>query len=158
MNKEGALLAARILTELKEISTLVYRIEQGWIKAKKREDDFYLDSVALNLHGFYSGLERIFEKIAVSVDGSVPEGANWHQELLNQMSMEITGIRPAVISLDLKEKLEEYCGFRHVVRNVYTYHLSPQKIKPLVDKVQDVFNKSEKELSAFAKFLQSDFS
>ena len=36
MNKEGAVLAARILTELKEISKLVYRIEQGWKKAKKR--------------------------------------------------------------------------------------------------------------------------
>ena len=43
MNKEGAVLAARILTELKEISKLVYRIEQGWKKAKKRKDDFYLD-------------------------------------------------------------------------------------------------------------------
>ena len=156
MNKEGAVLAARILTELKEISKLVYRIEQGWKKAKKREDDFYLDSVALNLHGFYSGLERIFEKIAASVDGSIPEGANWHQELLHQMSMEIKGIRPAVISPDLKERLEEYRGFRHVVRNVYTYHLSPEKIKPLVDKVKEVITNSEKELSAFAKFLQSD--
>jgi hypothetical protein len=156
MNKEGAVLAARILTELKEISKLVYRIEQAWKKAKKREDDFYLDSVALNLHGFYSGLERIFEKIAASVDGSVPEGANWHKELLNQMSMEITGIRPAVISSDLKQKLEEYRGFRHVVRNVYTYHLSPEKIEPLVDTVQEVIANSEKELSAFSKFLQSD--
>ena len=36
MNKEGALLAARILTELKEISTLAGRIEQGWKKAEKR--------------------------------------------------------------------------------------------------------------------------
>jgi hypothetical protein len=122
----------------------------------KRKDDFYLDSVALNLHGFYSGLERIFEKIAASVDGSIPEGANWHQELLHQLSMEIDGIRPAVISSDLKENLEEYRGFRHVVRNVYTYHLSSKKIKPLVDKIQDVFRKSENELSAFAKFLQSD--
>ena len=156
MNKEGAVLAARILTELKEISKLVYRIEQGWKTAKKRKDDFYMDSVALNLHGFYSGLERIFEKIAASVDGSIPEGANWHQELLHQMSMEIDGIRPAVISSDLKENLEEYRGFRHVVRNVYTYHLSPEKINPLVDKIQEVFKKSEKELSAFAKFLQSD--
>jgi hypothetical protein len=156
MNKEGAVLAARILTELKEISKLVCRIEQGWKKAKKGEDDFYLDSVALNLHGFYSGLERIFEKIAASVDGSVPEGANWHKELLNQMSMEITGIRPAVISSDLKQKLEEYRGFRHVVRNVYTYHLSPEKIEPLVDKVQEIIANLEKEISAFSKFLQSD--
>jgi hypothetical protein len=155
MNKEGAVLAARILTELEEISKLVYRIEQAWKKAKKRQDDFYLDSVALNLHGFYSGLERIFEKIAASVDGSVPEGANWHKELLNQMSMEITGIRPAVISSDLKQKLEEYSGFRHVVRNVYTYHLSPEKIEPLVDKVQEVIANSKKELSAFSEFLRS---
>jgi hypothetical protein len=156
MNKEGAVLAARILTELKEISKLVSRIEQAWKKAKKREDDFYLDSVALNLHGFYSGLERIFEKIAASVDGSVPAGANWHKELLNQMSMDITGIRPAVISSVLKQNLDEYRGFRHVVRNVYTYHLSPEKIEPLVDKVQEVIANSETELSAFAKFLQSD--
>lgn len=155
MNKEGAVLAARILTELKEISKLAGRIEHGWKKAKKKEDDFYLDSVALNLHGFYSGLERIFEKIAASVDGSVPEGANWHKELLSQMSMEIVGIRPAVISADLKQKLEEYRGFRHVVRKVYTYHLSPEKIEPLVDNVQAVITNSEKDLSAFAKFLQS---
>lgn len=156
MNKEGAVLAARILTELKEISKLVSRIEQAWKKAKKKEDDFYLDSVALNLHGFYSGLERIFEKIAASVDGSVPAGANWHKELLNQMSMDIAGIRPAVISSALKQKLDEYRGFRHVVRNVYTYYLSPEKIEPLVDNVQEVFTNSEKELSTFAKFLQCE--
>ena len=64
----------------------------------------------------------------------------------------------ALLAARILTELEEYRGFRHVVRNVYTYHLNPQKIKPLVDKVQEVFNKSEKELSAFAKFLQSDFS
>lgn len=36
MNKEGAVLAARILTELEEISKLVFRIEEAWKKAKKR--------------------------------------------------------------------------------------------------------------------------
>ena len=33
-----------------------------------------------------------------------------------------------------------------------------KEIKPLVHKLQDVYKKSEKELSAFAKFLQCDFS
>lgn len=28
------------------------------------DQDIYLDSVALNLHGFYSGLERLFELVA----------------------------------------------------------------------------------------------
>jgi hypothetical protein len=58
--------------------------------------------------------------------------------------------------LSYEQKLDEYRGFRHVVRNVYTYHLSPEKIEPLVDNVQEIIANSEKELSAFAKFLQND--
>ena len=154
MNKKGAVLAGRIQAELKEFSILIERIELGMQKAKAQSDDFYLDSVALNLHGFYSGVERLFEKIAGSIDGSMPEGANWHQELLNQISIEVPGVRPAVISAELKEKLEEYRGFRHVVRNVYTYHLDPAKVKPLVKNIRRVRKKLEKELSAFARFIQ----
>ena len=154
MNKKGAVLAGRIQAELKEFSILVERIELGMQKAKTQSDDFYLDSVALNLHGFYSGVERLFEKIACSIDGSMPEGANWHQELLNHMSIEVPGVRPAVISTELKEKLEEYRGFRHVVRNVYTYHLDSAKVKPLVKNIGRVRKKLEKELSAFAKFIR----
>ena len=84
----------------------------------------------------------------------MPEGANWHQELLKQMSIEVPGVRPAVISFELKEMLEEYRGFRHVVRNVYTYHLDPEKVKPLVKNISNVRKKLERELSAFAKFIQ----
>ena len=74
------------------------------------------------------------------------------------MGVEISGIRPAVISTELKQKLEDYRGFRHVVRNVYTYYLNPEKIEPLVDTVQEIMTNLERELSAFAKFLKSDFS
>jgi hypothetical protein len=124
MTRAGAMLSARIVAELKELSALVERIEQGWERSKLKNDDYYLDGVALNLHGFYSGLEHIFEKIASTIEGTVPSAANWHQELLNQMSIEIPGVRPAVISSELKDLLEDYRGFRHVVRNVYTYHLN----------------------------------
>mgnify|MGYP001607547523 CR=1 FL=1 len=155
MNKAGAMLSARILAELKELSTLVERIQEGWERSKLKSDDYYLDGVALNLHGFYSGLERIFEKTASLIDGNVPSGANWHQELLNQMSIEIPGVRPAVISSELKDLLEDYRGFRHVVRNVYTYHLNPEKMEPLGAKLRKVFEQSDAELTAFARFLQS---
>jgi uncharacterized protein YutE (UPF0331/DUF86 family) len=70
------------------------------------------------------------------------------------MSIEVPGVRPAVISMELKEKLEEYRGFRHVVRNVYTYHLDPGKIKPLAKPIRRVRKKLENELSAFVRFIQ----
>ena len=155
MNKAGALLAARIISELKELSVLAKRAEQGLKKAKEKNDDYYLDSVALNLHSIYSGLERIFERIATAIDSSLPSGTNWHRELLNQMAIEVPGIRPAVISSDLKEKLEEYRGFRHVVRNVYTYRLKPEKIEGLVSMLNTVMAKIETDINGFAKFLQS---
>jgi hypothetical protein len=154
VKKEGVVLSARIQSELKDLSILTDRIKTAWQKARDTKDEFYLDSVALNLHGFYSGVERIFEKIASSIDGSVPSGLNWHQELLNQMAVEVPRIRPAVISVELKGSLEEYRGFRHVVRNVYTYRLAPDKLKPLVKDINKVWKKINKELSAFAKFLR----
>jgi hypothetical protein len=155
MSKSASLLAARILAELEDIEITVERAMQGWERAKTKNDEYYLDGVALNLHGFYSGLERIFERIGTAVDGSVPSGANWHRELLNQMSIEIPGVRPAVISEGLRENREGYLGFRHVVRNVYTYHLSPEKLEALVTQVQTVFTKTKTELEGFGEFLKN---
>lgn len=65
-------LANRIRLELIELERVLSRIQEGWQRAQRSNDDYYLDSVALNLHGFYSGLERIFLLIAESIDGSMP--------------------------------------------------------------------------------------
>lgn len=154
MNPKAVILAARIDTELSELKLVVDRTMQAWDKATKQDDDFYLDSVALNLHAFYSGLERIFEKLASTLDRAVPSAANWHQELLTQMQTEIPSIRPAVISAQLKESLEEYRGFRHVVRNVYTYHLKPEKLKMLVGNLEGTFMLASEELTVFGEYLK----
>jgi hypothetical protein len=45
---------------------------------KQSGDEFYLDSVALNLHSFYTALERVFELIATTIDQEKPQGENWH--------------------------------------------------------------------------------
>lgn len=154
MNPQAVILAARIDTELSELKLVVERTLQAWDKAAKQDDDFYLDSVALNLHAFYSGLERIFEKLASTIDGAVPSAANWHQELLTQMQTEIPTVRPAIISSQLKEALDEYRGFRHLVRNVYTYHLKPEKLKLLVNNLENTFGLASEELTVFGDFLK----
>ena len=153
MSRPGAVLAARIRTDLSELALLVDRAKHGWERAKSRDDDYYLDGVALNLHGFYSGLEKVFEKIAATIDESVPTAANWHQELLNQMCMEIPEVRPAVISEEVRDLLEDYRGFRHVVRNIYSFHLNPEKMERLISNIDLVQEKLTVELMSFAGFL-----
>lgn len=155
MAGKGTVLASRILSEISALGVVVARVESAWKAAATNNDELYYDSVALNIHSFYSGLERVFEKISSAVDGSLPQGINWHQELLNQMALEIPNVRPAVISEKTREHLEPYRGFRHVVRNVYTYHIIPEKMKPLARSIRPVFKQVEKELTAFSRFIQS---
>jgi hypothetical protein len=146
-------LAERIQAELGELEQVVGRVNEAWQRAQRTADDFYLDSVALNLHGFYTGLERIFTLVAETVDGSMPTGENWHQALLAQMAKEMPAMRPAVISLTTCKRLNEYRGFRHVVRNVYTFHFDPAKVEKLVQEVELVFAQAKSEMRAFARFL-----
>jgi hypothetical protein len=108
----------------------------------------------LNLHGFYSGVERIFELVGEHVDGTLPRGENWHQLLLQQMAQEVPGIRPALISETVYQQLGEFRGFRHIVRNVYTYNFDPAKMGKLVDSAPRLHAALRAELYAFASFLE----
>ena len=92
--------------------------------------------------------------IAETLDGKLPKGENWHQTLLVQMTDEVSGIRPAVISEQSCGQLADYRGFRHIVRNVYTFQFDPAKMEKLVVGAPGVFNIVEAELLAFASFLE----
>lgn len=70
----------------------------------------FLDSVALSLHGFYSGLEGLFLQVARHLDEKVPDGDGWHAKLIAQMHDE-TELRPAVIADSDIEFLDELRRF-----------------------------------------------
>lgn len=147
-------LADRIRGECQDLERVVERAREAWFRAERSTDDLYLDSVALNLHGLYAGLERVFELIATTVDGQMPTGEHWHQLLLEQMASEISGVRPAVISAATRLALDEYRGFRHIVRNVYTFRFDPPKLQPLVENASATLAQARAELLAFAKFVE----
>ena len=147
-------LAQRIRKECCEFARLVARAQEGLHRAQQTSDDLYVDSVALNLHSLYAGLERLFEITGAVVDGNVPQGKNWHQMLLEQMVAEVPSVRPAVISEETHRMLDEYRGFRHVVRNVYAFRLDLAKVRKLVHGLPAVFSRVRAELLAFADFLE----
>lgn len=129
--------AGRIRRELEQVEAVAERTQSIWQDADPDAEDYRVDAVALNLHGLYAGLERIFETIATRVDRTVPDGQHWHQELLDQMNTELSGVRPAVLSNPTRKKLDRYRGFRHVVRNVYAFEFDPEQIDLLVRHLPD---------------------
>lgn len=153
MNGEYAALATRIRAVLGDVQRVVSRAESLRNKAVETGDDGFWDGVALNLHGFYAGVEQVFEDIARTMEAGVPSGPNWHQALVLQMSSEVAGIRPAVITPETRACLEEYRSFRHVVRNVYTFNLRPARLQELVDGLARCQRVTADNLMDFAVFL-----
>jgi hypothetical protein len=151
-----AVLAGRIQQELAHLELLVDRIERAVRAAGANPDtrDLLFDSAALNLHDFYAGLERIFTLVASGVDQSTPAGAEWHRELLRQMTVEIPGLRPRVISTELATDIDEYLRFRHVVRHIYAFELDPRKVKQLAMSLRSVFERIQEAIMDFAAYLR----
>jgi len=154
MNEQFLKLAQRISDELADLDRVLKRVQQGWLRAQQSADDLYLDSVALNLHGFYDGMERTFKLIAMLIDGNIPQDAHWHQSLLQQMTVEVPGVRPAVISELSCRTLDSYRSFRHIVRNIYTFQFDVTKLEQLVTGAPTAFAQVRAELLAFSDFLR----
>ena len=156
MTKPYEDLADRIRGEILDLDRLIVKVLWAWkqCKIKPEEQGVFIDSIALNLHGFYSGLERIFELIVRQVDQNELCGNLWHRELLKQISHEMQDIRPAVISEISLSYLDELRRFRHLVRNVYTFNLAPEKVEPLISSIPQFWPNLQDELLAFADFLE----
>ncbi len=147
--------AVRIRQELVALEEVTDRALGAWAGATGGTHDYHVDAAALSLHGFYAGLERVFVIVAERVDESMPSGANWHQDLLQQVSAELPGVRPAVISRPLADDLERFRGFRHVVRNVYAHVLDPRRIGELMDALPTAFAAARSQLADFADALEA---
>ena len=154
MKNYGSLMG-RIQQQGDDLKLVSDRAEILLGKAQKTGDDGYLDGAALNLHGFYTGVESIFEDIARTIDGGLPQGHDWHKRLLLQMSAEIPEVRIPVIRQETRHCLDEYRAFRHVVRNVYTFRFRFSRIEELVSELHICYDSVFSDLEKFSLFLST---
>jgi len=107
------------------------------------------------IHDFCCGAESVLRRVGQDLDGGLPEGADWHRQLLTDMALEIPGLRPAVVSASLRDELDELRAFRHVFRNVYGFALKPARVRDLLGRLPEIFEQLRAELSAFAAMLRA---
>jgi hypothetical protein len=149
-------LEERIRQEQQDLDRTQAAACRHWAKALSIavDQDAYINSVALNLHSWYSGLERIFELIAVEMDGGTLGGADWHTELLRQMTLSLGKVRPAVLQAQTAQRLDEYRKFRHRIRNIYATNIDPKRLQGLMDELPGLWAQIQVELTAFRAVLE----
>ena len=109
-------------------------------------------TIASDLAEVYSGIERIFERIAREVDMQIPRGGRWHNDLLEQMA-ERRPERPPVISPNTLPRLKELLDFRHKVNNIYRDELIYEKAEEHAKPITELFTAVSEELDTFIDFL-----
>ncbi|MFQ5708377.1 MAG: hypothetical protein ACE5HO_13050 [bacterium] len=156
MTVKYVVLAEEIEREIENLKQVEEKVHEGVKRSQKHpgEREFYLDSVAMNLHSYYTGVENTFRSIASRVDGDVPQGERWHAELLSQMSTPLKEIREKVISDKTQIFLRELLGFRHLIRNIYSFHIDEERLLQLCERLQLHSKTLYSELGNFVEFLK----
>lgn len=127
---EFNLLKAEIGAQIKEIERIFTEIEDRKKGAKRSKAK--LESLAYKLHNLYCAFEDLFKIVARHFENQVEDIARFHKELLKRMSIQIEGVRPALLSEDTFKVLDELRAFRHYFRHAYSYELRYEKIKPVI--------------------------
>lgn len=122
---------------------------------RKKPSNYVIRAGGSILHDFYTGVEKIFENIAKEVDRRIPMGEEWHSDLIHQMTLEVPGLRPSILSAPTEKKLREYLGFRHLFRKRYGFELDWRKMKKLLGNLPQVLLALENDVSLFLHLIDS---
>jgi hypothetical protein len=110
-------------------------------------------AVTVNLHGYYTALETLFERVARLLDEEVPTGPAWHTELLSQMQAPVPDLRPAVLPEAVASDVHELRKFRHFFRNAYTVNFDPALVREHAERLCRVHGPIDRALGELTEHL-----
>lgn len=113
-----------------------------------------LARAALALHHAYSAVEGMLDRVSRTIEGSLPEGPDWHQALLDTMALEIDEVRPRVLGDESVRLLHRLLGFRHFLRHAYAVPLDPEQLIRLRGDALSLAPRLAVDLDAFDAFLK----
>lgn len=110
------------------------------------------ETIANRLSDVYSGIERIFERIASEVDGQLSRGSRWHKNLLEQMTRQRPERIP-VISQETFLLLEDLLEFRHKINNIYADEFIYDNTETHAKNVERLYQSFSNDLKMFTDSL-----
>lgn len=111
-------LIAEIGAQMTEIDACAERVEARAATVDPRNAGS-VEALGYQLHNLYNAAEDLLKIVASAFENQIEDSAAWHRGLVHQLSLNIEGVRPALVSADSLPGLDELRRFRHVFRHAY---------------------------------------
>ena len=154
MSKARVALLFAYLEDQWEVLEKIFNALQK-LTIKNEKDTVYAGYL---LHNFYNGFEDLMREVAKTFENTVDDAVRYHRELLKRMKLNVTNIRPALISEASFRTLDELRAFRHVFRHAYGYELESEKVEHLVKKLRENIDSIRKDVDNFKAFLEGELN
>lgn len=124
----------------------IQRIHQG------SEDELDLAALGYTIHNVYGIVEGYCFRVAKFFENGLDD-ESWHRDLLRRMTLEIPGVRPALLMRETWVALDELRSFRHLFRHLYARPLQRDRLLAVQARVPAVMEQFRTDHNRFSTEL-----
>jgi hypothetical protein len=135
-----------ILFEQNQLDIVISKIKE----IKDNITEINRAALATYLMNFYNGIENIMKRCAKEYYRKIPRGNDWHKRLLQQ-SCKSNKNKIPLLRKEIVDKLYNYLLFRHFFIHGYAFKLNWDKMKSLVDNINDLWIETKDCIAEFLK-------
>ena len=85
-------------------------------------------AAAFEINRIYNILEKAFERLCESFENHLVKTGRYHDTLIERVTLDLKGIRPAFLPGEAVRDVRELKGFRHLFRHAYDLDLEPARV------------------------------
>jgi hypothetical protein len=146
-------------------------LEDGWVQDGKtmRRAAALLESrlaeptdgrwaaAAFEINRIYNILEKAFERLCETFENHLVKTGRYHDTLIERVTLDLKGIRPAFLPAEAVRDVRELKGFRHLFRHAYDLDLDPVRVTAAADNAARCVRSFDGWCAAFLATVRSQF-
>lgn len=114
--------------------------EAARLAAERLADEHpgHLSACGYELNRLYNVLEKSFERLCEAFENHFEKSGDYHERLLERVSLDLPGIRPRFLPAEYRSRVRELKSFRHFFRHAYDPILRGDRLTELVGDAREV--------------------
>ena len=146
-------------------------LEDGWVQDGKtmrraaallesrlaEQTDGRWAAAAFEINRIYNILGKAFERLCETFENHLVKTGRYHDTLIERVTLDLKGIRPAFLPAEAVRDVRELKGFRHLFRHAYDLDLDPVRVTAAADNAARCVRSFDDWCAAFLATVRSRF-